>query len=204
METQPLTSNYFVERKIIIPACTKLYRCAKDTSLTLRKCSDTKKYGCYFSTYMLQAMAMSFEYGEDLQLGIFETTEPIICYFGKYNYQKIRPKRYYHNICGCYVFPKHLEKELEIPINENINHFDPGMFPILDIQFDLFHMMFGRFQSKLKKTDGEVFIGNYTDLGKIRLIDTYEVKLDGLIQVLRKNNYEPFSKDYFKHLKKID
>ncbi len=200
---EPLQAQPINTEKVIIPAGTYLYRAAKDTSLTLRKCSDTKKYGCYFSTYMLQSLAMSFEYGEDLQLGIFETLSPIICYVGKYTYQKIRPKKYNNYICGIPI-PRKLEKTMEIPIDENINHFDPKMLPILDIRFDFLHIMTGRFQSKLNMSDGEVFIGNYTDLSKLKLIETYQIPSKGLIQNLAENNYQPYSKGYFKHLKKIN
>lgn len=50
----------------------------------------------------------------------------------------------------------------------------------------------------LKTTDGEVFISDSNDLESIILKEEYNIRLEGLLDVIKKNNYTPNSEEYFK------
>jgi hypothetical protein len=82
---------------VTIPAGTILYRaspdiCSYGSNLCNQKriCSNTGKKGVYFSTYILQSLAMSIEYKRDLELGIFITEAPLTVIIGKYRLPIIR------------------------------------------------------------------------------------------------------------------
>jgi hypothetical protein len=177
-------------KTVVIPAGTTLYRTADDIcsynpkTICNRKaeCSNTGKVGIYFSTYILQALAMSAEYNRDLQLGIFKTTHPITVREGKYSYR---------NIHG--ISPPFSRREL-LP-NEHIGHFNHSMQPIIEYyeNYDNAHIFrhYANIPNLEPEKDGELFITKITDLLKINLIHTYSVNKDKLMKLFKSMNWKP-------------
>jgi hypothetical protein len=136
-----------------------------------RKCSNTTKTGVYFSTYILQAIAMSIEYNRDLELGIFTTKAPITVYVGKYSFRNIHPERW-----NPFWPAEHLILE-----NENISHFNSEMEPI--IEYNNIPIDYARFN--LNAGMGELFLSKKEELDNIELIETYKIKVDVLKALLK-------------------
>ena len=163
---------------VTIPAGSILYRasdniCSYGSKICnqKRKCSNTTKNGVYFSTYILQAIAMSIEYNRDMELGIFRTTVPMTVYIGKYSFRNIHPERWN---------PRWPANHLILE-NENISHFNTEMEPIIEynnipIDYALFDLDAGM---------GELFLTKKEELDNIELIETYKIKVDVLKAFLK-------------------
>jgi hypothetical protein len=161
----------------LIPAGTILYRaspdiCSYGSNLCnqKRQCENTTKTGVYFSTYILQALAMAIEYDRDLELGIFVTTAPISVRIGKYSFRNIHPERWK-------IWPKnHILIE-----NENISHFNSDMQPI--ITFNNVPINYAQFD--LNPGEGELFLTKKEELDAIRLEETYKISVDALKRLIK-------------------
>jgi len=165
-------------KQVTIPAGTLLYRASDNvcnyTSKICnqkRRCSNTTKTGIYFSTYILQAIAISIEYGRDLELGIFTTKAPITVYVGKYSFRNIHPERW------NYKWPTgHIIQE-----NEEISHFNSKMEPI--IEYNNISMVYPIFD--ITADMGELFLTKKEELDNIELLETYKIKVDVLKAFLK-------------------
>jgi hypothetical protein len=172
-------------RYITIPAGTTLYRSAdnictyqKNTICSMKAvCTDTRKKGVYFSTYILQSLGMCVEYNRDLELGIFFTTEPITVRVGKYSYKYINPDRYFNS--------DYREKAAnEILADEIIGHFNNESEPIIKYDDAYGNKLYADMTGQ-KDTDGELFITEDADLKKIRLISTYKIDKNRLLEYFK-------------------
>jgi hypothetical protein len=164
-------------KQVTIPENTLLYRASDNVcSYTSkicnqkRRCSNTTKNGIYFSTYILQAIAISIEYGRDLELGIFTTKAPMTVYVGKYSFRNIHPERWSHN------WPTEGIQE-----NEDVSHFNSKMEPI--ITYNNISLVYPRFN--IKDGMGELFLTKKEELDNIELIETYKIKVDVLKAFLK-------------------
>lgn len=166
-----------------IPKGTVLYRSAssicpyKNSYLRRKVCPDTGKNGVYFSTYILQSLAMAIEYGEDLELGIFETTAPIKVMNGKYSFRFIHPERYLRDD-GSFITGVKTRKD------ENVSHIG-DTYPIIDFKKHV------RFDKELPHKHGEVFLASTEDLKKVKMVKTHRFSLKDLknfLEEVKKNN----------------
>lgn len=155
-------------KKVTIPKGSMLYR-ASDNACSYtsnicnqkRECSNTGKHGVYFSTYILQSLAMALEYGRDLELGIFRTKAPLTVYVGKYSFRNIHPEIWDPFPVG------HVIQE-----NENISHFDSEMEPIINSINNM------NYSFNLKAGMGELFLTKKEELDSIELVETYKINKD--------------------------
>lgn len=192
-------------KTITIPEDTYLFRAAYsfEQHPHRRICSDTSKLGVYFGTYPLISIAMALEYHESLYLSVYKTTAPITLFVGKYSFREIHHERYFDKQ-GRFIL------NVDILPDENINHYSDEVFPIINDEFN--DMMSNiNSQSQDFKNDwlnsnlrGEIFIANDEDLAKIEYFgDTYWIYSDGekgyngLINLIRENNYHSYSENYF-------
>lgn len=164
--------------QVTIPAGTLLYRASDNvcnyTSKICnqkRRCSNTTKTGIYFSTYILQAIAISIEYGRDLELGIFTTKAPITVYVGKYSFRNIHPERWN----SAWPADHRLQE------NENVSHFNSKMEPI--IEYNNISIVYPRFD--ITAGMGELFLTKKEELDNIELVETYKIKVDVLKTFLK-------------------
>jgi len=171
---------------ITIPAGTILYRssrsiCNYRSNLCNKKreCSNTGKKGIYFSTYILQALAMSIEYNHDSKLGIFVTLEPFTVLIGKYSFRIIHPERW----------EPHWPKNHILVENENVSHFNAAMEPI--IKFNNVPINYAQFD--LNPGEGELFLTKKEELDNIRLIETYNISVEALKRLIKS---EYFNRGY--------
>lgn len=195
-------TDFFVEYKnkqikvVIIPKGTILYRATPNVETRKMFCNETGKNGMYFSTYMLMALAMCIEYEKSMKLGIYEVTENINCIYGKYSHLVYIPSEYRDTKIW-----KNLDNKIkkELTQNINVNHFDREIWPILDEEYFYkpIETLGLRFQ------DGEVFISKDKDLEKIKLKSSYVIPLEGLLDVIKENNYSPYCEAYLNQLKEI-
>jgi len=170
----------------LIPAGTILYRsspniCIYGSNLCnqKRECGNTGKKGVYFSTYILQSLAMAIEYDRDLELGIFVTTAPISVTIGKYSFRNIHPERWNP------TWPKnHILIE-----NENISHFNSEMEPIITFN----NVPISYVQFDLNPGEGELFLTKKEELDSVKLVETYKISVDALKRLI-KNEF--FNKGY--------
>ena len=113
---------------------------------------------------------MAIEYGEDLELGVFETTAPIKVMNGKYAFRYIHPERYFKDD-GSVIAGVKLKKD------ENVSHIGET-YPILDFKKHV------RFDKDLDLDNGEVFLASTEDLKKVKMIKTYRFSVDDLKKFL--------------------
>ena len=78
----------------VLPKGSRLYRAATeyDYFFMPHYCEDTGKTGCYFSfddPFLADSMAL--EYKKPLKRGEFETTDDILCDYGKYSFRYLPP-----------------------------------------------------------------------------------------------------------------
>jgi len=187
-------------KTIIIPKGTTLYRCAPTTDISPRRCSDTNKVGQYFSTYMLQALAMCVEYNKSMKLGVYELQEDVLVVVGKYAHLELSPidVRYH----GCSRFQVNLSclwwcnKEYIYP---SINHFDPNIGCILDWTYT-WRSLCSKKKLSLLPHYGELFLSDPDDLKKVKRIREYKVPIEGLLEVIQLAEYQPFSEHYTSHI----
>lgn len=144
---------------ITLPKNTILYRTSiNNEGISPKYDSDTAKTGLYFSNYPILALSMSIEYDVDMILKVYKTTKEMYLYNGKYSFREINKNRYY--VENTLIFNVSVQPE------ENVNHFDNTLYPIVDFDFEL----------RTNKTDdqGEIFLNNVSLLN-IELVKTYEV-----------------------------
>jgi hypothetical protein len=175
-----------------IPKGTILYRAAPTTELSGRLCKETGKTGVYFSTYTLQSLSMCLEYQKEMKLGVFETTKEIVCINGKYSHFKMEPIK--KEKIKIWKFNLPIVRKV---FYQSVNHFDKDVFCIIDSKYS-YLTNFKKDSLGLKTTDGEVFISDSNDLESIILKEEYNIRLEGLLDVIKKNNYTPNSEEYFK------
>lgn len=185
-------------QRITIPKGTKLYRCAPTLNKELRECSDTGKRGMYFSTYILQALAMCVEYNKSMLLGIFELQQDIIVFVGKYSYRELNPSYYY---CFSCFNTNAFIRNCKVHEDDNISHFDPEMYCILGFEYDML-LCFGRLKNE--PLHGEVFIAKEDELENIQLITQYRVPLNGLLPLFSKMKYVPNCDEYISFLEEVN
>ncbi len=131
-----------------------------------------------------------------MKLAIYEVKEDIKCYNGKYTHFDMDPVGFEDiNILG-FTLP-FIKKR----IRQNINHFDKDIYPIIDNKYSLLIEFSKRKDLGLTENDGEVFITDDKDLENIVLKEEYKIPLEGLLEVIKKNNYKPYCEDYYNHLK---
>jgi len=170
---------YSSMKKITIPAGTILYRssdniCNYASKLCnqIRKCSNTDKNGVYFSTYILQSLAMTIEYNRDLELGIFRTKTPMTVHVGKYSFRNIRPEKW-----------RLFSPNNRIEENEDISHFNSEMEPIIEYNnISITNALFN-----LKPSMGELFLTKTAELDNIELLETYKIDVNILKAFLKEN-----------------
>jgi len=179
----------------VIPKGTILYRASPDTHIEKRYSSETRKTGVYFSTYMLQSLAMCIEYNKSMKLGVYELTKDIVCVNGKYSHFDLTPKKEDIKIFGV-TLPLIKKK-----IYPSVNHFDKDIYCIIDLKYDYLRN-FNLSSLCLKETDGEVFITE--DLDTVILKEEFTIPLEGLLETIKKCNYLPNSQEYFNHLQKCN
>jgi hypothetical protein len=166
-------------KKVTIPAGTILYRSsdnicsyASKISNQKRECSNTGKKGVYFSTYILQSLAIAIEYNRNLELGIFRTKTPMTVYIGKYSFRNIHPEHW-----------KPFSANHNIQENENISHFNSEMEPIIEYNnISITDSLFN-----LKPNMGELFLTKSEELNNIELLETYKVDVNILKAFLKEN-----------------
>ena len=146
---------------IYLPKGTLLYRTQSEKhncDIEPLKCPDTGKKGMYFSNTMHIAMGMILEYDKPLNMCVYETTEDLKLYLGKYSFRNLEPKLFYRSYQdwenGNFILNRDPENK------EYWNHHDT-ILPIIDI-----------FQNNFKLwielgNLAEIFI---TDRDKIKLI----------------------------------
>lgn len=113
---------------------------------------------------------MAIEYGEDLELGIFETTAPIRVMNGKYAFRYIHPEHYFRDD-GSFITRAKVRKD------ENVSHIGET-YPILDFKKHV------RFDKDLGLDNGEVFLAPTEDLKKVKMVKTYRFSVDSLKKFL--------------------
>ena len=174
--------------KTIIPSGTLLYRCSYEIKKELNKCLDTGKTGMYFSTYLLQALALCIENKQSLKLGVFKLSKDIVVYVGKYSYYELNPGYYSQKVWKptCFALSKH-----------NISHFDPKVYCILDIKYDILLLLN---KIKTEKTHGELFIANQEELDSIDIVGEYDVPHKNLLKLFQKMKYVPDCNEYWKFI----
>ncbi len=177
---------------IILKAGAKLYRSDKKEilakelttgELITRKCSDTWKVGKYFGTRPLFATAMSVERKKTLSVGHFTVLEDIACYVGKYSFRKINHQRYYRTN-GDFI------KQVHPTTEENINHYDEHMMPLID---DYFNSIIHQYEDR----GGEIFIVG-SDLAKIKLDEVFDLPdHEEVLNQIKLSNYS-FTSQWYK------
>jgi len=192
--TTLITRQIYKLNNIVIKKGTILYRCSSEPNPEekMYHCKDTGKTGLYYSTYMLQSLAMSVEHNQPLYLKKFILKEDLECYRGKYSFRYLHPERY---------FDADGVMKLNIPVlpDENMNHFDSSILCILSDEYD---KMFRENKLGLTSNDGELFIGNQNDMNKLELLETYYVPLQGLADLLKREGYKKYSDQYITHMTK--
>ena len=146
---------------VYLPKGTKLYRTQSEKhncDIEPLKCPDTGKIGMYFSNTMHIPMGMILEYKKSLNMCVYETTEDLKLYIGKYSFRNLEPKLFYKS------FEDWQNKKFIFnidPKNEEYwNHYDNTSFPIIDIFQNNYELW-------LKMNLTEIFI---TDRNKIKLV----------------------------------
>ena len=163
-------------KQIILKKGTKLYRTQPVECEQFRAMydPDTGKTGTYFSTGMLIPEGMIVEYKKPMHMCEYEITTDIICWNNKYAHEFIESERYfdaawllteefYNEPMNFWARP-HIEKPNP---TQNYNHYDRGVFPMIDFFQDIENLDFVR-----KSGEAEVFIGQQ-DLNKIRFIKSH-------------------------------
>lgn len=155
-------------KTFVLPANTILYRAAPDicqyaNEIQKQKqtCSNTENSGVYFSTYLLMSLAMSIEYDTPLQLGVFITKAPITLTLGKYSIQ-----------------------------NGDEQHFNRNVIPIIEFtgrNGRTVEYNYMKFDKKLTRLDGEVFLTDDAALAQIQLLKTYSINLPKLKEIVEEN-----------------
>ena len=144
-----------MELSYCIPENTVLFRSApnvckyKTDELCLRnarECQDTGKVGIYFGDASILSIAMSLEYNELLELGVFIVLEDIKVSVDKYGYRYMNPSRYFDK--NGNVIP-----EIEPLPKENVSHSDCNIEPLK------FNVITNELESLLPEFDGcEIFL----------------------------------------------
>lgn len=201
-ETRNLTNENvdYIQTHLIeyttIPAGTKLFRSApnickysSNIDEQKRKCSNTHKNGVFFSTYLLQALAMSLEYDKDIQVGEFITTVDIPAIVGKYAYRYLNPRR--HFVWNTKKNVMAVKKGYKSILNEeDLTHFNHNVLPIINFTSNsgkkIAYNMY-EFSERLALNEGELFITDDDVLKKIRLLKSYKVNVSKLKKIVEEN-----------------
>lgn len=97
-----------------------LYKASDDLEYTPRAnyCCDTGKYGVYFSVYNpFLSEAMTIENNKDIVINMYEVTQPITLFRGKYSFRVV--------CCGV-GYADYNAPEIK-NCNINISHIDPDI-----------------------------------------------------------------------------
>jgi hypothetical protein len=176
-----LTSSVILPGSIIYRATNDIFDYNSNNIInSRRKCPDTGKTGIYFSNYVLQALAMSMEYETDLDLGIFRVLSPIFVINGKYSFRNIHSERYFRWNNGESTLITNVEP-LE---DENINHFDAEMVPIIKYSWQNISYAIKPQNIALSSHLGEIFIADQWDLKKIKLEKKYQINYKKLTDII--------------------
>ncbi len=191
-----------------------IYRAAPDISKymttescieNIMKCSDTGKYGIYFATLPLLAIAMTLEYNVPLEIGVFEIVEDITLTIGKYEFRQLHPKRYFNE-------NRVLIKGLDPLSCENISHIE-SILPIMKNlkTGKLEGILPNKYDAKIREEGREYFL-THSDIPKIKFVRAYKFNYNNLTSSVRheslwnliigKRYPKPFSKWLFNYIKR--
>jgi hypothetical protein len=191
-----MNKNMNLELSYCIPENTLLFRSApnvckyKTEELCLRnarECQDTGKVGIYFGDASILSIAMSLEYNELLELGVFIVLEDIKVSVDKYGFRYMNPSRYFDK-------NGNLIPDIEPLPEENVSHSDCNILPL---KFNVItnELEYLLPESKMKEFDVcEIFLA-YEDIKKTKLIEGFKfnkIKIknaDDLLLYMEKNNY---------------
>ena len=154
----------------------------------MRYDDDTGKIGIYFGTYPLLSLAIANEYRMNCHISVYQTTDNIRCYVGKYCYREINPKRYYNG--------EDLIPGVDVIDEENVNHFDSEMLPIIDNPYG------NEVSIKNVTSDmGEVFISNPDDLQYFKFLRSSKVYWEDIYPLVERSNFNAKWDGYLDYIK---
>lgn len=108
-----------------IPANTILYRAHDSLDKNEPKIDpDTGKYGLLFSDTFEYSLCLAFERDQPMNISRYITTKDIQLFEGKYSFRGINVDRYIDDD-GNFI------PNVDVIDNENINHYDSDIFPII-------------------------------------------------------------------------
>ena len=172
---------------VYLPKGTKLYRTQSekhDCDIEPLFCPDTYKTGMYFSNTLHIAMGMILEYNKPLNMCVYETTEDLKLYLGKYSYRNLEPKLFYKSFED---WKKNKFKFKTYPqIKEYWNHYDNTTIPIIDIFQNNYELW-------IKRNVAEIFI-----------TDRNTIKFDRYLGLIDQNSARKYLEDELLEIKKLN
>ena len=200
---------------MVIPEGTLLYRSSPNICdqygshekimNNMMKCGDTGKTGIYMGKFAILAIAMSLEYRNMMEIGVFRLNKDITVSIGKYDYRKLHIEDYFNVVDGEAKFNRDFDREL-YP-DENLSHFDTHILPLRKkekkiLGSKMVYLLPKKLETELINSgSGEVFL-NETDAQHLEFVKAYKfsegINPDNLYKYMKKNNYPFHLEDYIK------